>query len=215
MYSPSLEEFRRKAVRGNLVPVYREILADMETPVSALRKIDNGDYAFLLESVEGGENIAQYSFLGSNPSMIFWSKGNAVTIVKDGTTGCRRGVADPIDELKKVMSEFRPVNVSGLPRFHGGAVGFISYDMVRFFEELPDSTDDDLEVPDCFFMITDTILVFDHVNHKIKVVSNARIDKGRKSIDDAYGRAIERIEEIPVLGTGKTDYKVLEAMIKG
>ena len=138
MYFPSLEEFRKKSTEGNLVPVYREILADMETPVSALCKIDNGEYAFLLESVEGGENIAQYSFLGSNPSQIFWSKGNTVTTVKNGVTQQRDNVEDPFEELRKLMGEFQPVSVEGLPRFHGGAVGFLTYDMVRFFEDLPD-----------------------------------------------------------------------------
>ena len=196
MYFPSLEEFRTKALRGNLVPVYREILADMETPVSALRKIDNGEYAFLLESVEGGENIAQYSFLGSNPSLIFWSKNNTVTTVRNGATDRRDEVEDPFEELKKLMAEFRPVKVEGLPRFHGGAVGFVSYDMVRFFEQLPDTTTDDRQLPDCFFMITDTILVFDHVNHKIKVVSNAHINGGKQAVDEAYGEATAKIDEI-------------------
>jgi anthranilate synthase component 1 len=196
MYFPSLEEFRTKALRGNLVPVYREILADMETPVSALCKIDNGNYAFLLESVEGGENIAQYSFLGSNPSLIFWSKNNTVTTVRNGATDRRDGVEDPFEELRKLMAEFRPVKVEGLPRFHGGAVGFVSYDMVRFFEKLPDSTTDDRQLPDCFFMITDTILVFDHVNHKIKVVSNAHINGGRQAVDEAYEEATAKIDEI-------------------
>lgn len=196
MYSPTLEEFRTKALRGNLVPVYREILADMETPVSALCKIDNGNYAFLLESVEGGENIAQYSFLGSNPSLIFWSKNNAVTTIKNGATDRRDGVEDPFEELRKLMAEFRPVKVEGLPRFHGGAVGFVSYDMVRFFEKLPDTTTDDRQLPDCFFMITDTILVFDHVNHKIKVVSNAHINGGKQAVDEAYGEATAKIDEI-------------------
>jgi len=194
MYYPSLDEFRRKAVRGNLVPVYREILADMETPVSALKKIDNGEYAFLLESVEGGENIAQYSFLGSNPSVIFWSKNDVVTTIRNGKSEQHAGIKDPMDELKKLMSRFSPVNVDGLPRFHGGAVGYVSYDMVRYFEKLPDSTEDDRQLSDCFFMITDTILVFDHVNHKIKVVSNAHIDDG--NVDEAYSEAINRIDEI-------------------
>jgi anthranilate synthase component 1 len=195
MYYPSLDEFRKKSARGNLVPVYKEILADMETPVSALRKIDNGKYAFLLESVEGGENIAQYSFLGSNPSMLFWSKNDKVNIIKNGTKEQLVGVKDPVDELKKLMSEFNPVGVKGLPRFHGGAVGYISYDMVRFFERLPESKGDELDIPDCFFMITDTILVFDHVNHKIKVVSNAHINN-RDGVEEAYIKAIEKIEDI-------------------
>ncbi len=196
MHFPSLQEFRRKAVWGNLVPVYREILADMETPVSALCKINNGEYAFLLESVEGGENIAQYSFLGSNPSLIFWSKNDTVTIVRDGIIEQSDGIDDPLEELKNLMAEFRPVSVEGLPRFHGGAVGLISYDMVRFFEKLPDSASDDLKMPDCFFMITDTILVFDHVNHTIKVVSNAHIDDEHGTVDEAYNAAVEKVDQI-------------------
>lgn len=207
MYFPSLEEFRRKAARGNLVPVYKEILADMETPVSALRKIDNNNYAFLLESVEGGENIAQYSFLGSNPSIIFWSKNNNVTIIRNKTTEQKYEVDDPIEELRRLMLGFKPVNVKGLPRFHGGAVGFISYDMVRFFEKLPESALDEIQVPDCFFMITDTILVFDHVNHKIKVVSNAHINEGKNAVDSAYFSAKEKIDEIISLLKKSCEYK--------
>lgn len=207
MYFPSLEEFRRKAARGNLVPVYKEILADMETPVSALRKIDNNNYAFLLESVEGGENIAQYSFLGSNPSIIFWSKNNNVTIIRNKTTEQKYEVDDPIEELRRLMLGFKPVSVKGLPRFHGGAVGYISYDMVRFFEKLPESALDEIQVPDCFFMITDTILVFDHVNHKIKVVSNAHINEGKNAVDSAYFSAKEKIDEIISLLKKSCEYK--------
>ena len=211
MYFPSLEEFRRKAMSGNLVPVYREILADMETPVSALRKIDNGQYAFLLESVEGGEKIAQYSFLGSNPSLTFWSKNDSVTIARNGEAEQRDGVDDPLEELRKLMAEFHPVKVEGLPRFHGGAVGFISYDMVRFFEKLPDSTLDELQLPDCFFMLTDTILVFDHVNHKIKVVSNAHIDGDGDAVDEAYQTAIKKIDEIIFALKQPVEYKASES----
>ncbi len=105
------------------------------------------------------------------------------------------------------MSEFKPVNVKGLPRFHGGAVGFISYDMVRFFEKLPESKSDEIQVPDCFFMITDTILVFDHVNHKIKVVSNAHISEGEGTVDSAYFSAKEKIDEIISLLKKPFEYK--------
>ena len=179
----------------------------METPVSALHKIDNGNYAFLLESVEGGENIAQYSFLGSNPSLTFQTKNDTIKTVKNGVIEERTGIEDPFGELKKIMDQFRPVNVEGLPRFHGGAVGFISYDMVRYFENLPDSTSDDFQLPDCFFMLTDTILVFDHVNHKIKVVSNAHLDGEKQTVDEAYGAATEQIEEIISLLKNPMEYK--------
>lgn len=194
MYYPPLDEFRKKARHGNLIPVYKEILADMETPVSAFYKINNGAYAFLLESVEGGEKIAQYSFLGSNPSLIFRSKNNTVHIHNLETNQIDEIKTDaPLRELEKLMAAYKPVMVSGLPRFHGGVVGYLSYDMVRFFEELPDETEDDLNLPDCFFVLTDTILVFDHVNHKIKVVSNAHVTDG---VDAAYHEATEKIDNL-------------------
>jgi len=194
MYYPSLNEFREKAKSGNLIPVYKEILADMETPVSAFYKINNNDHAFLLESVEGGEKIGQYSFLGSNPSIIFQSKGNDVRIDYLDTNRREEITAiDPLNELEKLMSEYSPVEVEGLPRFHGGVVGYLSYDMVRFVEELPDETEDDMGLPDCLFVLTDTILVFDHVNHKIKVVSNAHV---RDGVGVAYAEAIEKIDRL-------------------
>jgi len=194
MYYPSLDEFRQKAKEGNLIPVYKEILADMETPVSAFYKIRNSSHVFLLESVEGGEHIAQYSFLGSNPSIIFQSKGKKVHIdyLNEDRTEEITSEA-PIRELEQLLSEYKSVQVDGLPPFHGGFVGFLSYDVVRFFEELPDDTTDDLNLPDSMFVLTDTILVFDHVNHKIKVVSNAHITDGA---DAAYYEATEKIDNL-------------------
>ncbi len=194
MYYPTLEEFREKATAGNTVPVYRPILADMETPVSAFYKLMPNDFAFLLESVEGGENVARYSFLGSQPSVLFHSKGQHVTIehLSKGETVSQEHT-DPLKALEDLMHHYQPVKVDGLPQFHGGAVGYISYDMVRFVEELPDETTDELELPDCFFMIAETLLVFDHVNHQIKVVANAQIDG---EVDAAYTEAIATIEGI-------------------
>ena len=194
MYYPTLEEFREKAKFGNTVPVYRPILADMETPVSAFYKLMPDNFAFLLESVEGGETLARYSFLGCQPSVLFHSKGHQVTLdyLSKGekvTLTCE----DPLQALADVMHRYRPVQVDGLPQFHGGAVGYLSYDMVRFVEELPDETVDELALPDCFFMLAETLLVFDHVNHQIKVVANARIDG---DVDAAYAEAIERIDVI-------------------
>ena len=198
MFYPSLEDFRQRAREGNLIPVYKEILADMETPVSAFRKIDSGNYAFLLESVEGREKWARYSFLGSNPSLVFKSKGRWAEIIGPGGTERLPVERDPLELIKGLLSRYRPVKVEGLPRFFGGMVGYISYDMVRFFEELPDCTKDDLGLPDSLFLLTDTLLVFDNVAHKIKVVSNAHIPEGSPSdsIEEAYGEAIRKIEAI-------------------
>ncbi|MDE0400910.1 MAG: anthranilate synthase component I [Candidatus Poribacteria bacterium] len=176
------------------MPVYRSILADMETPVSAFYKLMPNNYAFLLESVEGGENIARYSFLGSQPSVLFHSKGHQVTIeyLEKGETVVQE-YEDPLRALEELMQDYRPVNNPELPKFHGGAVGYMSYDMVRFVEELPDSTEDELQLPDCFFMIAETILIFDHVNHQIKVVANAHVDG---DVDAAYADAIAKIEAL-------------------
>ena len=194
MYYPSLEDFREKAQHGNLIPVYKPILADMETPVSAFYKIEASDYAFLLESVEGGENLARYSFLSSAPSILLRSIGNQVRIddLRTGKT-VEMESEDPLEALEELMTRYQPVDVEGLPRFHGGAVGYLSYDMVRFVEALPDDTEDDRELPDCFFMVTDTLLVFDHVNHQIKVVANAHING---DVDEAYAQAIDQIDAL-------------------
>ena len=194
MYYPTLEDFREAAKSGNTIPVYRSILADMETPVSAFYKLMPDNYTFLLESVEGGETLARYSFLGSQPSVLFHSKGHQVTIeyLKKGETVFQEH-EDPLKALEELMQNYRPVDDEELPEFHGGAVGYMSYDMVRFVEELPDSTEDELQIPDCFFMVAETILIFDHVNHQIKVVANAYIDG---DVDEAYADAIVKIEAL-------------------
>ena len=194
MFYPTLEEFREKAKTGNTIPVYRPILADMETPVSAFYKLMPDNFAFLLESVEGGEKVARYSFLGSHPSVLFQSKGHKVTIeyLAKGEKVSKE-YEDPLTALEEVMQNYQPVNIEGLPQFHGGAVGYMSYDMVRFVEELPDDTEDELQLPDCFFMIAETILIFDHVNHQIKVVANAQIDG---DVDAAYTDAVGKIDAI-------------------
>lgn len=189
---PTKKEFLALAKKGNLIPVYAEITADFETPLSCYMKIDDDDYSFLLESVEGGERIARYSFLGSEPSLVFSSRGNSVT-VRRGDDVKNFTARDPIEELRKLMSAYRVVDVRGLPRFFGGFVGYLGYDMVRFTERIPNNNIDDLKVPDCLFMLTDTILIFDHVDHKIKVVSNAHV-AGDPAL--AYEESVEKIESI-------------------
>ncbi|KAF0121084.1 MAG: anthranilate synthase component I [bacterium] len=195
MYFPSFEEFSKKAKEGNLIPVYRDILADMETPVSAFQKINSGKHSFLLESVEGGEKWARYSFLGFNPSIIFRSKGNTVEIIRGQKTEEWKNVRSPLDKLRDLMREYKPVKMDGLPRFFGGAVGYLSYDMVRFFEELPDNTTDDLNIYDSFFVITDTILIFDNLKQTIKVVSNVYLNE-RSSLESLYREATRKIDSI-------------------
>ncbi len=177
MFKPSLEEFKQKAKLGNLIPVYKEILADLDTPVSAYMKIRGGGYSFLLESIEGGEKWARYCFLGCDPSVVVSTKGRTLTLIESGKQEQREiESGSPLSAVKEILARYQPVPSAGLPRFSGGAVGFVSYDMVRFFEDLPEQTVDDLDVPDSQFVITDTMLVFDNVSQTIKIVSNALVE---------------------------------------
>jgi len=203
MIHPSLKEFLRLTKRGNVIPVYKEINADLETPVSAFLKISKDNYAFLLESVEGQEKVARYSFLGSVPALVFKSKGRNIEINYSARKTVRKFVtkSTPIDEIKKIMRDFKSVEVRGLPRFCGGLVGYIGYDTVRFFENIPDKNPDELKVPDSVLMLADTLLVFDHVNHNIKIVSNVILPKGKLSTaakSAFYNKAVQRIESIQV-----------------
>ncbi len=195
MYYPSKAEFKEKARKGNLIPVWKEVLLDTETPVSAFRKLGNSQYAFLLESVEGGENVGRHSFLGSEPFAVFTSKGDTATVMRDGRKHTRRleEGEDPLHALEALLSEYTFVPVEGLPKFCGGAVGFIGYDAVRFFEKLPEQTTDDLDLPDCVLVLTDTCVIFDHAYHRGKVVSNAIVNDDPEA---AYDEAVRKIDAI-------------------
>ncbi len=193
MIRPTFREFVSKLSQGNLIPVWTEVLADFDTPVSAFKKVETGDYAFLLESVEGGEKWGRYSFLGAEPSVIFRSKGTRVEIIEEGETRVEHG--DPIDMLRELLSRYTPVHTEGLPRFHGGAVGYLGYDIVRFVEELPELCTDDLGIWDSVFMITESVLVFDNVSHKIKIISNAFV-RSPEEAKDAYERAVLKVSSL-------------------
>ncbi|MFB3925449.1 MAG: anthranilate synthase component I [Syntrophales bacterium] len=195
MYHPDFETFARSAERGNLIPVYREILADTETPVSTLMKLQSQPYAFLLESVEGGEKWGRYTFIGANPRTVFRIKGDKVHIQKNGVTEVFDHQGDPLKYLKRLLGPCRPVPLEGLPRFYGGAVGFFGYDMVRFFERLPAVAQDDLAVEEAVFLMTDTLIVFDNVRHTIKVVTCIFTDNA-ESLKTAYEEGIGKIEKM-------------------
>lgn len=194
MYHPTFEEFCEKTERGNLIPVYKEFFADLETPLSVFMKIDKGDYAFLLESVEGPEKWARYSFLGSNPRVTIRADQRGVTIVRDGVV-LTKTYKNPLNAVKDEMSRYKPVIDEKLPRFFGGAVGHLTYDMVRFFEDVDiEKRGEFSHLPDLYFVITDTILIFDNVLHTIKVVYNALIiDDDLKGV---YEKAIRKIDGI-------------------
>jgi len=194
MVSPDIERFKSLCKEGNLIPVYRETLADLDTPVSAFLKL-NERPAFLLESVEGGEMWARYSFLGLKPSKVIRGWGGRIEVSgQDGTETVKTG--DPLGYLKELMSGYKAVEAEGLPRFFGGLVGYLGYDTVRFIEDLPEKDwEHKLDMPDIYLMLTDTMLIFDNLQQKIKVVSNVHMD-GNRSPEEAYKEAVEKIDGI-------------------
>ena len=204
MYYPSRQDFIRLAMSANVIPVYKEILADTLTPVSAFQKIGKG-YSFLLESIEGQEKIARFSFIGIEPSIILKSKSNSIEVNKRGKS-IKYNADDPLKEIEKIMNGFKAAGVKGLPRFSGGLVGYMGYDMVRFFEKLPDKNPDDLQIFDYIFMMADNLVIFDHSTHKVKVVVNAYLVQGSTSfhkgmghgfkIQGVYEKAIKKIEDV-------------------
>ena len=192
-YYPTFSEFRELSKKGNVIPVYRQLFADTLTPVTAFQKVSDTDYAFLLESADGGAKIARYSLIGSNPFSGFKCKGHNVEIFNDKEI-TRLETTDPIKVLEQQISKFSPVRVNGLPDFFGGAVGYTSYDSVRYVETLPDSTVDDLNLPDMYFMFYDETIVFDHLNKTIKVVCAAHIDE--RDIQEIYEDTVNKIDNV-------------------
>jgi len=190
-YEPSLAEFESLARVGNVVPVYRTLLADTLTPVSAYGKFARGAYSFLLESASGGEKIARYSFIGSDPFMVFKAREDSVEIARDGTVRSFTS-EDPIDSLRQEIEQFKAVQMPALPRFYGGAVGYAAYDAVRYIEHLPDAPPDDLGLPDLYFAFYDLMIVFDHLNKTIVVICSARL--GGRTPKIAYEEAMMRID---------------------
>ena len=176
------------------MPVFAELPADLDTPLSAYLRLRPGPYSFLLESVEGGEKWARYSFLGTDPLMVLSAKNGRITLRRGSAKAERLPDGDPLEALRGLLKEFQPVSVPGLPRFQGGAVGFLAYDMVRHMERLPRSTRDDLGLPDTVFLFSDTLLVFDNLRHRLLVIANAHVDRrDAASLDAAYDRAAVRI----------------------
>jgi anthranilate synthase component 1 len=196
MYKPTLEQVEIMAGQGNLIPIYRDLPADMETPVSIYLKLQDEGPCFLLESVSGGEQVARYSFIGVRPRGVITTFGNQVFVTGGGhghTVSLENGL-DPLGVVKAEMSRYKPVRLADLPRFIGGAVGFLSYDGVRRFERLPDNNPDELKLPEAAFMLAHTIVVFDHARQRLQVVSNADLTRG--DIRNAYRRATARIDEV-------------------
>jgi len=196
---PGRDDFHDLASQGTIIPVYKEVLADTDTPVSAYLKLrGESDYSFLFESIEGGERASRYSFLGIAPTVLFRSRGDQIHIEdrKSGQSRQFTGVA--IDALKELMHNSQGVRLPELPRFTGGAVGFLGYDGIRLVEELPDTCEDDLDLDDMVFAVFDTILAFDNLRHTVLLIANADLAAG-PDIDEAYadaGRRIAQLEDL-------------------
>ena len=193
-YSLSLDEVAALQDQGNLIPLYRELIADLETPVSAYLKVAEGPYSFLLESVEGGQSLARYSFIGADPYLtVRLEEGVAYA----NQSGYKQAIPydDPLVALQSFLSPYKAVNVPGLPRFLGGAVGYLSYESVRFFEKLPVASNDPNGFPDGVYMFVDSMVVFDHVERRMKVVSHVHTDED-KPLEQSYKEAIARIKRI-------------------
>ncbi len=193
---PSYEEYARLAECGKIVPLWGEILADLETPLSAYWKLaSRQEPSFLLESVTGGEQVGRYSFLGAGSPRLFRSKNRKFRWVKGAEIqeGELQIGETPLDEVRKCFSPERYVTFDGLPRFTGGAVGMLSYDLVRFFEKLPDNAVDELQCDDVLLMFTDTVVAFDHSRNRIQIISYASPG------GDSYDEATERIKRVASL----------------
>jgi anthranilate synthase component 1 len=191
MIQPDFKTFMRLAREGNLIPVYDTFTADLLTPVGAhLRIARQSKYSFLLESVEGGENIARYTFTGANPDEVFRARGTKCAIESAGRV--QRTVENPIELLRKLTSRYRPVRVPGLPPLIGGAIGYFAYDMVRLIENIPASGADELGLDDCVMMFYRGLVVFDHVRHRVWVIQNV-FTEGKGSLRQKYDAAAREI----------------------
>jgi anthranilate synthase component I len=197
VYTPTLDAFRELAAGpANLIPVYREFAADLETPVSVyLKLLTEPGASFLLESVEGGEQVGRYSFVGVNPRGTISLNGRSLTHTHDGHSETYElpDGQDVLDVIQAELDRFTPADLPSLPRFNGGAVGYQGYDVVRFFERLPETAESVLDIPDAIFLLADTLVVFDHARHRLILLANAHVED---DVEATYVEAIQRIERI-------------------
>src|SRR5688500_5311574 len=215
MYSPTPEEFAKLAAQGNLVPVTRRLLADFETPLSAYRKIRGQGESFLFESVEGGEHLGRYSFVGCNPRAIVRQTADKIEHISDGKVvesfrisrnAGEGNVRDGLELIERILKQYRPVTMPSLPRFTGGAVGFIGYEFIHDVEPVvPRPPKDELKTPVMYFLIADELLIFDRVNQTLTVLVNAFLDEFT-SPAEAYENATGEIERLISLLEQPTEY---------
>jgi anthranilate synthase component 1 len=191
-YRPSFDQFLELAAQGTVVPLFRQLTADTLTPVSAFCKIQEGEHAFLFESVVGGERLGRYSFLGAGPFLRFTAHGNQIRL--RGTKNEDFTHPDPLQFLEELLNQYRAPQVPGLPRFAGGAVGFAGYDTVRYVERLPHAPPDDRDLPDLSFAFYDRMVIFDHITKTIAVVAHAHVDPQR--LRECYDAACHKIDRL-------------------
>ncbi len=203
-YRPTFEEFVELSRQASVVPVYRQLIGDTLTPVSAFCKIQEGDWAFLFESVVGGERVGRYSFLGSGPFLRFQAFGNRVVLQPATGPAVELEHPDPLRLLQEKLAAYRAPHVPGLPRFSGGAVGYAAYDAVRYVERLPNPPPDDRGLPDLCFAFYDRMVIFDHINKTIAAVAHAHVPGVRgqgsgvskEELERAYRTACDRVDRL-------------------
>jgi anthranilate synthase component 1 len=199
MARPDRDTFRALAARGLAVPLVREVLADLDTPLSVFRKVDDGRTSFLFESVEGDERWGRYSFIGVGSRATFTARGREVRIERGGEVERvplpPDHSRDPLDHLRPLIASLHPAELPGLPRFAGGAVGYLAYDWVRYVERLPDESPDELGLPDCFFTFPETVLVHDSMRQTLSILHTVQVAE-HADPDAAYDRGLEELERV-------------------
>jgi len=191
---PSFSEFQQMCLRGNLIPVYQEFLADTETPVSAYLKLKEDSYSFLLESADSGNRWGRFSFIGIKPFLRVLSRDNEVEVLTDDSRTVFQDIENPLFALRDLLKKYSPIEAEGLPSFQGGLVGYVNYDLIRKWERLPGITPLDRNMPESIFMACSIMVIFDHFSHEIKVVGFARLKDGDDP-QEIYSAACLDVEE--------------------
>ena len=194
MIQPSFKEFSRLAKQGNLIPLYQELLMDLETPLSFFKRLERDRYSFLLESVEGSERWARFSFLGTRPQRIFKARGHCVELIESGKKTTWLSAA-PLKALEELLAGCHPVAVPGVPPFFGGALGYVAYEAVEQLHEIASDKNDPVDMPEIFFIFVQTLVAFDNLKHTIKVIDNVHLD-GNTTLREAYEQGSARIRKV-------------------